>query len=159
MTWKEAGGCLGSGSAMTFELGGHYFKWSVPVLILMFLGITLQMVRLQANGIRRKLTFRFPSDLVQRSGPAVHRLLCFLQVHLELPPSASLVQTADDFNVLKSSNMRRHEVLKEILTALGLSCDTPQVPTLTPLYLLLAAEVSRLIRGLPQNHVSLTCLP
>ncbi|XP_031220339.1 biotin--protein ligase isoform X1 [Mastomys coucha] len=65
-------------------------------------------------------------------------ILC--QVYLELPPSASLVQTADDFNVLKSSNMRRHEVLKEILTALGLSCDTPQVPTLTPLYLLLAAE-------------------
>ncbi|XP_076799293.1 biotin--protein ligase isoform X1 [Arvicanthis niloticus] len=65
-------------------------------------------------------------------------VLC--QVHLELPPSASLVQTSDDFNVLKSSNMRRHEVLKEILTALGLSCDSAQVPALTPLYLLLAAE-------------------
>lgn len=65
-------------------------------------------------------------------------VLC--QVHLELPPGASLVQTADDFNVLKSSNVRRHEVLKEILTALGLSCDAPQVPALTPLYLLLAAE-------------------
>ncbi|XP_052014077.1 biotin--protein ligase isoform X2 [Apodemus sylvaticus] len=65
-------------------------------------------------------------------------VLC--QAHLELPPSASLVQTEDDFNVLKSSNMRRHEVLKEILAALGLSCDTPQVPALTPLYLLLVAE-------------------
>ncbi|XP_028608328.1 biotin--protein ligase isoform X3 [Grammomys surdaster] len=65
-------------------------------------------------------------------------ILC--QVHLELPPSASLVQTADVFNVLKSSNMRRHEVLREILTALGLSCDSPQVPALTPLYLLMAAK-------------------
>lgn len=77
----------------------------------------------------------------------VHLLLSFPQVHLELPPSASLVQTADDFNVLKSSNMRRHEVLKEILTVLGVSCDAPQVPALTPLYLLLAAEVSRLSHG------------
>lgn len=65
-------------------------------------------------------------------------VLC--QVHLELPPSAPLVQTTDDFNVLKSSNTRRLEVLKEILTALGLSCDAPQAPALTPLYLLLAAE-------------------
>ncbi|XP_040606361.1 biotin--protein ligase isoform X2 [Mesocricetus auratus] len=65
-------------------------------------------------------------------------VLC--QVHLELPPSASVVQTQEDFNVLKSSNMRRHEVLKEILTTLGLSCDVRQVPALTPLYLLLAAE-------------------
>lgn len=65
-------------------------------------------------------------------------ILC--QVHLELPPSAPLVQTTDDFNVLKSSNTRRLEVLKEILTALGLSCDAPQAPALTPLYLLLAAE-------------------
>lgn len=53
-----------------------------------------------------------------------------------------MVQTQEDFNVLKSSNMRRHEVLKEILTTLGLSCDVRQVPALTPLYLLLAAEVS-----------------
>lgn len=65
-------------------------------------------------------------------------VLC--QVHLELPPSAPLVQTTDDFNVLKSSNTRRLEVLKEILTALGLSCDAPRAPALTPLYLLLAAE-------------------
>ncbi|ERE76172.1 biotin--protein ligase [Cricetulus griseus] len=62
------------------------------------------------------------------------------QVHLELPPSASVVQTQEDFNVLKSSNLRRHEVLKEILMTLGLSCDVRQVPALTPLYLLLATE-------------------
>lgn len=82
-----------------------------------------------------------------KQAPTVHLLLSSPQVHLELPPGASLVQTADDFNVLKSSNVRRHEVLKEILTALGLSCDAPQVPALTPLYLLLAAEVSGLSRG------------
>ncbi|XP_051006241.1 biotin--protein ligase [Acomys russatus] len=70
-----------------------------------------------------------------RGGEAI---LC--QVHLELPPSASMVQTQEDFNALKSSNMRRHEVLKEILTTLGLSCDARQVPALTPLYLLPATE-------------------
>lgn len=61
-------------------------------------------------------------------------VLC--QVHLELPPSSSLVQTQEDFNLLKSSNMSRYEVLREILTTLGLSCDVKQVPALTPAYLL-----------------------
>ncbi|KAL1787633.1 biotin-protein ligase isoform X1 [Sigmodon hispidus] len=65
-------------------------------------------------------------------------VLC--QVYLELPPSVSMVQTQEDFDLLKSSNMRRHEVLREILTTLGLSCDSRQVPALTPLYLLLATE-------------------
>ncbi|XP_069331058.1 biotin--protein ligase isoform X1 [Eulemur rufifrons] len=70
-----------------------------------------------------------------RGGEAV---LC--QVHLELPPSSATVQTQEDFNLLKSSNIRRYEVLKEILTTLGLSCDMKQVPALTPLYLLAATE-------------------
>nr|XP_045006799.1 biotin--protein ligase isoform X2 [Jaculus jaculus]XP_045006800.1 biotin--protein ligase isoform X2 [Jaculus jaculus]XP_045006801.1 biotin--protein ligase isoform X2 [Jaculus jaculus] len=70
-----------------------------------------------------------------RGGEAI---LC--QVHLELPPSSSTVQTQEDFNLLKSSNMRRYEVLKEILTTLGLSCDSRQLPALTPLHLLSAAE-------------------
>jgi hypothetical protein len=48
MTWKEDGGHPGLGSTMTFELGGHCFKWPVPVPILMFLDITLWMVRLRA---------------------------------------------------------------------------------------------------------------
>nr|XP_024095230.2 biotin--protein ligase isoform X2 [Pongo abelii] len=68
-------------------------------------------------------------------------VLC--QVHLELPPSSNIVQTAEDFNLLKSSDFRRYEVLREILTTLGLSCDMKQVPALTPLYLLLAAEEIR----------------
>ncbi|XP_044607058.1 biotin--protein ligase isoform X1 [Equus asinus] len=68
-------------------------------------------------------------------------ILC--QVHLELPPSSSVVRTPEDFDLLKSSNVRRYEVLKEILTTLGLSCDVQQVPALTPLYLLSAAEEIR----------------
>ncbi|XP_065397455.1 biotin--protein ligase isoform X3 [Macaca fascicularis] len=68
-------------------------------------------------------------------------VLC--QVHLELPPSSDIVQTPEDFNLLKSSNFRRYEVLREILTTLGLSCDMKQVPALTPLYLLSAAEEIR----------------
>uniref|UniRef100_A0A8D1G5K2 BPL/LPL catalytic domain-containing protein n=2 Tax=Sus scrofa TaxID=9823 RepID=A0A8D1G5K2_PIG len=71
-----------------------------------------------------------------RGGEAV---LC--QVHLELPPSSPAVQTPEDFDLLKSSNFRRYEVLREILTALGLSCDVKQVPALTPLYLLSAEEI------------------
>ncbi|XP_057552854.1 biotin--protein ligase isoform X2 [Hippopotamus amphibius kiboko] len=71
-----------------------------------------------------------------RGGEAV---LC--QVHLELPPSSPVVQTQEDFNLLKSSNFRRYEVLKEILTTLGLSCDAKQIPALTPLYLLSAEEI------------------
>ncbi|KAI5941376.1 Biotin--protein ligase [Manis javanica] len=65
-------------------------------------------------------------------------VLC--QVHLELPPSSCVVQTPEDFNLLKSSNIRRYEVLKEILTTLGLRCDIRQGPALTPLYLLSSAE-------------------
>ncbi|XP_049730782.1 biotin--protein ligase isoform X3 [Elephas maximus indicus] len=68
-------------------------------------------------------------------------VLC--QVHLELPPSSLEVQTQEDLNLLKSSNCRRYEVLIEILTALGLSCEMRQVPALTPLHLLSAAEGTR----------------
>ncbi|KAB0373779.1 hypothetical protein FD755_014035, partial [Muntiacus reevesi] len=68
-------------------------------------------------------------------------VLC--QVHLELPPSSPVVQTQEDFNLLKSSNFKRYEVLTEILTTLGLSCDARPAPALTPLYLLSATEVRR----------------
>ena len=76
------------------------------------------------------------------SASDLRRGVFFPQVHLELPPSSPVVQTQEDFNLLKSSNFRRYEVLKEILTTLGLSCDAKHVPALTPLYLLSAAEVS-----------------
>ncbi|XP_045669512.1 biotin--protein ligase isoform X3 [Ursus americanus] len=65
-------------------------------------------------------------------------VLC--QAHLELPPGSSVVQAREDFDLLKSSNSRRYEVLREILTTLGLNCDIRQAPALTPLHLLPAAE-------------------
>lgn len=79
------------------------------------------------------------------------------QAHLELPPSSLVVQVQEDFNLLKSSNTRRYEVLREILTALGLNCDLKQAPALTPLYLLSAAEVSCVLS--PEVGASGTFLP
>ncbi|NXR68562.1 BPL1 ligase, partial [Rhadina sibilatrix] len=58
------------------------------------------------------------------------------QAHLELDSSCMDVQTEEDFNLLKMSNSKRYEVLKEILTCLGLSCESREVPVLTPIYLL-----------------------
>ncbi|XP_074070038.1 biotin--protein ligase isoform X2 [Macrotis lagotis] len=67
-------------------------------------------------------------------------ILC--QVHLELSPSI-LIQTENAFNLLKSSNFNRYEVLKEILTVLGISCGLKKIPPLTPLYLFTAEEEVR----------------
>ncbi|XP_044526202.1 biotin--protein ligase [Gracilinanus agilis] len=67
-------------------------------------------------------------------------ILC--QVHLEISDN-TLIQTQDAFNLLKSSNFRRYEVLKEILTVFGLSCEVKRIPSLTPLYLLSAEEKTR----------------
>ncbi|NWV61973.1 BPL1 ligase, partial [Malurus elegans] len=61
-------------------------------------------------------------------------ILC--QAHLELDSSSMDVQTEEDFNLLKMSNSKRYEVLKEILTCLGLSCELREIPALTPIYLL-----------------------
>ncbi|NWU23034.1 BPL1 ligase, partial [Dyaphorophyia castanea] len=58
------------------------------------------------------------------------------QAHLELDSNSMDVQTEEDFNLLKMSNPKRYEVLKEILTSLGLSCELSEIPVLTPLYLL-----------------------
>ncbi|RMC06128.1 hypothetical protein DUI87_15558 [Hirundo rustica rustica] len=58
------------------------------------------------------------------------------QAHLELDSSCVEVQTEEDFNLLKMSNSKRYEVLKEMLTCLGLSCELRGVPVLTPIYLL-----------------------
>ncbi|XP_045396610.1 biotin--protein ligase isoform X3 [Lemur catta] len=99
-------------------------------------GEQLSLGKLQGhleNEDQDRMIIQVPSGT--HGGEAV---LC--QVHLELPPSSAIVQTQEDFNLLKSSNIRRYEVLKEILTTLGLSCDMKQVPALTPLYLLAATE-------------------
>ncbi|XP_058715766.1 biotin--protein ligase [Poecile atricapillus] len=58
------------------------------------------------------------------------------QAHLELDSNSLDVQTEEDFNLLKLSNSKRCEVLKEILTCLGLSCERSEIPVLTPIYLL-----------------------
>ncbi|CAN8197033.1 unnamed protein product [Coccothraustes coccothraustes] len=58
------------------------------------------------------------------------------QAHLELDSNSMDVQTEEDFNLLKMSNSKRCEVLREILTCLGLSCEPSGVPELTPLHLL-----------------------
>lgn len=55
------------------------------------------------------------------------------------------VQTEEDFNLLKISNTKRYEVLKEILISLGLSCELSEIPMLTPIYLLSSDEVRLLL--------------
>uniref|UniRef100_A0A8C6VKD5 Holocarboxylase synthetase n=1 Tax=Naja naja TaxID=35670 RepID=A0A8C6VKD5_NAJNA len=57
------------------------------------------------------------------------------QAHLEVN-IRSLCRPKDDFNLLKISNVRRYDVLVEILKLLGLSCELNTIPSLTPLYLL-----------------------
>lgn len=64
------------------------------------------------------------------------------QAHLELDSNSMDVQSEEDFNLLKMSNSMRCEVLKEILTGLGLSCELSEIPALTPIYLLSPDEVS-----------------
>ncbi|XP_010154904.1 PREDICTED: biotin--protein ligase-like [Eurypyga helias] len=62
------------------------------------------------------------------------------QAHFELDINSMDVQTEEDFNLLKISNTKRYEVLKEILVSLGLSCELNETPMLTPIYLLSSDE-------------------
>ncbi|KFP88804.1 Biotin--protein ligase, partial [Apaloderma vittatum] len=62
------------------------------------------------------------------------------QAHLELDINSMDVQTEEDFNLLKISNTKRYEVLKDILVSLGLCCELSEIPVLTPLYLLSSDE-------------------
>ncbi|NXE22402.1 BPL1 ligase, partial [Ardeotis kori] len=62
------------------------------------------------------------------------------QVRLELDINSMDVQTEEDFNLLKISNAKRYEVLKEILISLGLRCELSEIPALTPIYLLSSDE-------------------
>lgn len=68
-------------------------------------------------------------------------MLVSCQVHLELDTNSVDIQTEEDFNLLKMSNPKRYEVLKEILISLGLSCELSEIPMLTPIYLLSSDEV------------------
>ncbi|KAM6970067.1 biotin--protein ligase [Aplochiton taeniatus] len=60
-------------------------------------------------------------------------VLC--QVHLETSPDSKDV-TSEGFDELKMNNALRYEVLTEILTSLGLSCELSQAPPPTPVYIL-----------------------
>ncbi|XP_061309556.1 biotin--protein ligase isoform X1 [Pezoporus flaviventris] len=73
------------------------------------------------------------------------------QAHLELDINSMDVQT--DFNLLKISNTKRYEVLKEILTSLGLNCELSKIPMLTPIYLLSSDEEMHLafLKWLKEN--------
>lgn len=64
-------------------------------------------------------------------------VLC--QVHLEKAPSSQNV-ASEDFDELKVSNARRYEVLTEILTSLGLSCELNQASAPSPVYLLSTSQ-------------------
>uniref|UniRef100_A0A3P8VAW9 Holocarboxylase synthetase n=1 Tax=Cynoglossus semilaevis TaxID=244447 RepID=A0A3P8VAW9_CYNSE len=63
-------------------------------------------------------------------------VLC--QVHLETSPDSL---TTDGFDELKLSNSLRYEVLTEILTSLGLSCDQNQTTAPSPVHLLATSEL------------------
>ncbi|XP_067401370.1 biotin--protein ligase isoform X2 [Emydura macquarii macquarii] len=69
-------------------------------------------------------------------------ILC--QIYLEMDIASLTTQTQEDFNLLKMSNAKRYEVLKEILTLLGLSCELSEIPSLTPIYLLSFDEEIRI---------------
>ncbi|NWU91050.1 BPL1 ligase, partial [Upupa epops] len=75
------------------------------------------------------------------------------QVHLELDINSMDVQTEEDFNLLKMSNAKRYEVLKEILVSLGLSCELSEIPMLTPIQLLSSDEENHLafLKWLEEN--------
>ncbi|XP_061106541.1 biotin--protein ligase isoform X2 [Conger conger] len=68
-------------------------------------------------------------------------ILC--QVRLETAPDSQEVERVQDFDELKMSNTRRYEVLTEVLSSLGLSCELSQVPPPSPVYLLSASPESR----------------
>uniref|UniRef100_A0A672Z4U8 BPL/LPL catalytic domain-containing protein n=1 Tax=Sphaeramia orbicularis TaxID=375764 RepID=A0A672Z4U8_9TELE len=67
-------------------------------------------------------------------------VLC--QVHLEMSPDCQNV-TSEGFDELKVSNALRYEVLTEILTSLGLSCDLNQTLPPSPVYLLASSQETK----------------
>ncbi|XP_068577396.1 biotin--protein ligase isoform X1 [Cebidichthys violaceus] len=67
-------------------------------------------------------------------------VLC--QAHLEMAPDPQNV-TAKGFDELKVSNALRYEVLTEILTSLGLSCELNQTPAPSPVHLLATSQEAK----------------
>ncbi len=76
-----------------------------------------------------------------------------LQVHLEIAPDSQNV-TSESFDELKVNNTLRYEVLTEIFSSLGLSCEVNQTPALSPVHLLATCQVrsTLLAHHDSQNH-------
>ncbi|KAM6983835.1 biotin--protein ligase isoform 1-T1 [Tautogolabrus adspersus] len=67
-------------------------------------------------------------------------VLC--QVHLEVSPDSQHL-TSEGFKDLKVNNALRYEVLTEILSSLGLSCELSQSPAPSPVHLLTTSQEVR----------------
>uniref|UniRef100_A0A672FE12 Holocarboxylase synthetase (biotin-(proprionyl-CoA-carboxylase (ATP-hydrolysing)) ligase) n=1 Tax=Salarias fasciatus TaxID=181472 RepID=A0A672FE12_SALFA len=78
-------------------------------------------------------------------------VLC--QVHFEIAADSQNVCPAD-FDVLKLSSALRYEVLTEILTSLGLSCEPGPAPAPSPVRLLATSEVCLMSNGVSSAAVS-----
>uniref|UniRef100_UPI0037E70A27 biotin--protein ligase n=1 Tax=Semicossyphus pulcher TaxID=241346 RepID=UPI0037E70A27 len=76
---------------------------------------------------------------VTHGGDGGEAVLC--QVHLEVSPDSHL--TSGNFDKLKVSNALRYEVLTEILSSLGLSCELSKTPAPTPIHLLATSQELR----------------
>lgn len=63
-----------------------------------------------------------------------------LQVHLEITPDSQNL-TSEGFDELEVSNALRYEVLTEILTSLGLSCELSLTPAPSSVHLLATSKV------------------
>ncbi|XP_041720594.1 biotin--protein ligase isoform X2 [Coregonus clupeaformis] len=78
---------------------------------------------------------------VTRGEDGGEAVLC--QVHLETAPNSEDIVSSQGFDELKMSNARRYEVLTEIFTSLGLSCELSQATPASPVYLLATSEERR----------------
>ncbi|XP_070700270.1 biotin--protein ligase isoform X2 [Pempheris klunzingeri] len=86
---------------------------------------------------------------VTHGGDGGEAVLC--QVHLEIAPDSQTLMS--DFDELKVSNTLRYEVLTEVLTSLGLSCEPNQTLAPSPVHLLATSpEVKASFLKLLQTH-------
>uniref|UniRef100_A0A3Q3BDA4 Holocarboxylase synthetase (biotin-(proprionyl-CoA-carboxylase (ATP-hydrolysing)) ligase) n=2 Tax=Kryptolebias marmoratus TaxID=37003 RepID=A0A3Q3BDA4_KRYMA len=76
-------------------------------------------------------------------------VLC--QVHFDVGPGSQNLDS-EDFDELKVSSTLRYEILTEILTSLGFSCEPNQTPALSPVHLLATSLVSSSKRVCKVTH-------
>lgn len=65
----------------------------------------------------------------------------FLQVHFDIGPGSQGLDS-EHFDELKFSSSLRLEILTEVITSLGLSCEQNQTAVLSPVHLLATTSVS-----------------